>query len=80
MNHDQSEVITNEDEDSCFPGQNDNKGVPYIVENNLQSGEEDGESDDNENIVGERKELSSRVKKNHPIHNIIGNLDDGVTI
>lgn len=58
VNDDQSEVITNEDADSCFPGQNNNKGVPYNVENNLQSGEEDGELDDDENIVGERKQLS----------------------
>lgn len=45
------------------------------MENKLQSAERDGNLD--ENIASERKETSSRIKKNHPTEKIEGNLDDG---
>lgn len=43
-----------------------------IIENNLQSAKEDGDSHNNENNASKRKKPSLRIKKNHPIENNIG--------
>lgn len=53
VNEKQFEVITEEDKDSGLTEQNEKKDVPDNVENNFQSAEEEGYSDND--IVTKRK-------------------------
>lgn len=73
-------MITNKDEDYCLTRKNDKKDVLDNMENNLHFYEEYSfDSNDDENIFAKGKQLLSRLKKNHFIDNIIGNLDEGYT-
>lgn len=72
VNDELFEFITNKHEDYFIIGESDKKDD---VGKNLQSTKEDSYDD----IVVERKDLSSRVKKNDLIDNVIGNLDEEVT-
>lgn len=72
VNDELFELITNKHEDYFIIGESDKKDD---MEKNLQSTKEDSYDD----ILVERKDMSSRVKKNHLIDNVIGNLDEEVT-
>lgn len=68
-------VTSHKDEDSTLPSQNVELDVSYNKSNDLSSGEEEEDSDNGKERAPESKETSSRIKKKHPIENIIQDLN-----
>lgn len=77
VNGNQTEVNPHEDEDFDLTWYNVNQVVAESIGNNVWYVEEDGYSDDGEDNSTEGKEPLTRINKNHPIENIIGDQDEG---